>query len=38
MWTCGVTYGFAPHTLHDPPPDAVVDTPKELAELLELVL
>jgi phosphoglycolate phosphatase len=34
MWTCGVTYGFAPHTLHDPPPDVVVDRPRELAELL----
>jgi phosphoglycolate phosphatase len=32
-WTCGVTYGFAPHTLHDPPPDVVVDKPSELAEL-----
>jgi phosphoglycolate phosphatase len=34
MWTCGVTYGFAPHTLHNPPPDVVVDKPRELAELL----
>ena len=34
MWTCGVTYGFAPHTLHDPPPDVVLDKPAELAELL----
>jgi phosphoglycolate phosphatase len=33
-WTCGVTYGFAPHTLHDPPPDVVLDKPVELAELL----
>ena len=32
-WTCGVTYGFAPHTLHDPPPDVVLDKPEELAEL-----
>ncbi len=32
-WTCGVTYGFAPHTLHDPPPDLLVDRPGELAEL-----
>jgi phosphoglycolate phosphatase len=32
-WTCGVTYGFAPHTLHDSPPDVLVDQPKELAEL-----
>ena len=32
-WTCGVTYGFAPHTLHDPPPDVVLDRPSELVEL-----
>jgi phosphoglycolate phosphatase len=35
MWTCGVTYGFAPHTLEDSPPDVLVDTPLELAELLQ---
>jgi len=34
LWTCGVTYGFAPHTLHDPPPDVVLDQPLELAQLL----
>lgn len=33
MWTCGVTYGFAPHTLHDPAPDVLADKPYELAEL-----
>jgi len=33
LWTCGVTYGFAPHTLCEAPPDVVVDSPKELAEL-----
>ena len=33
LWTCGVTYGFAPHTLCEAPPDVVVDTPGELAEL-----
>ena len=33
MWTCGVTYGFAPHTLCEAPPDVVIDQPKELAEL-----
>ncbi len=32
-WTCGVTYGFAPHTLRDEPPDVTVDTPQELAQL-----
>ena len=33
LWTCGVTYGFAPHTLPDAKPDVVVDTPRELAKL-----
>jgi phosphoglycolate phosphatase len=32
--TCGVTYGFAPHTLCEAPPDVVVESPLELAELL----
>lgn len=32
-WTCGVTYGFAPHTLCEAPPDVVIDAPGELAEL-----
>jgi len=36
MWTCGVTYGFAPHTLSKTPPDVVVDTPQELAELFQV--
>jgi phosphoglycolate phosphatase len=31
MHTIGVTYGFAPHTLADEPPDVLVDTPAELA-------
>lgn len=31
--TCGVTYGFAPHTLCEAPPDVVVESPLELAEL-----
>jgi phosphoglycolate phosphatase len=35
IWTCGVTYGFAPHTLCEAPPDVVVDTPKELAQIFE---
>jgi phosphoglycolate phosphatase len=34
LWTCGVTYGFAPHTLCEAPPDVVLDAPEELAELL----
>src|SRR5207248_225881 len=33
LWTCGVTYGFAPHTLCEAPPDVVVDQPQELAQL-----
>ena len=33
VWTCGVTYGFAPHTLCEAPPDVVVDLPRELAVL-----
>jgi phosphoglycolate phosphatase len=35
IWTCGVTYGFAPHTLCEAPPDVVVDNPHELAELFD---
>ena len=34
LWTCGVTYGFAPHTLREAPADVVVDSPQEIAELL----
>jgi phosphoglycolate phosphatase len=33
LWTVGVTYGFAPHTLKSSPPDVVVDRPEELADL-----
>lgn len=33
-WTCGVNYGFAPHTLRDAAPDVLVDRPGELAQLL----
>jgi phosphoglycolate phosphatase-like HAD superfamily hydrolase len=33
MWTVGVTYGFAPHTLDHPAPDVLVDSAQELAEL-----
>src|SRR5207302_7655196 len=29
LWTCGVTYGFAPHTLEAAPPDALVTKPSE---------
>ncbi len=33
LTTCGVTYGFAPHTLAEVQPDVVVDSPQELREL-----
>jgi phosphoglycolate phosphatase len=33
LWTVGVSYGFAPHTLRENPPDVVVDAPRELAEV-----
>ena len=33
MWTCGVTYGFAPHSLEQVPPDVLVERPAELGEL-----
>jgi phosphoglycolate phosphatase len=36
-WTCGVTYGFAPHTLRETPPDVLLDKPAELAELFRLL-
>lgn len=31
--TCGVTYGFAPHTLCEAPPDVIIDNPQELGDL-----
>jgi phosphoglycolate phosphatase len=34
VWTCGVTYGFAPHTLEEVTPDVLVEKPRELGELL----
>ena len=34
LWTCGVTYGFAPQSLEEVPPDVVLERPAELAELL----
>jgi phosphoglycolate phosphatase len=33
-WTCGVTYGFAPQTLQELPPDLLVDSPRELVQAL----
>jgi len=35
LWTCGVTYGFAPHTLCEAPPDVIVDSPRELEEMFK---
>jgi phosphoglycolate phosphatase len=35
LWSCGVTYGFAPHTLEAAPPDVLVDSPAELRHLFE---
>jgi phosphoglycolate phosphatase len=34
LWTCGVTYGFAPHSLEEVSPDVLIETPRELEELL----
>jgi phosphoglycolate phosphatase len=34
LWSIGVTYGFAPHTLERTHPDILVDTPEELAQAL----
>ncbi len=33
LWTCGVTYGFAPHTLEQAAPDVLIDDPLELRKL-----
>ncbi|HEY1657631.1 MAG TPA: HAD-IA family hydrolase [Candidatus Sulfotelmatobacter sp.] len=32
LWTVGVSYGFAPHTLQAASPDVIVETPEELAQ------
>jgi len=34
LWTCGVTYGFAPRSLEEVPPDVMIEKPAELAQLL----
>ena len=34
IYSVGVTYGLAPHTLDDAPPDVLVDHPRELGDLL----
>jgi len=33
LWTVGVNYGFAPHSLQEASPDVLVDAPHELAEV-----
>jgi phosphoglycolate phosphatase len=35
VWTCGVTYGFAPHTLEETPPDFVLGDLRDLPLLLD---
>ncbi len=35
VWTCGVTYGFAPHTLENAPPDVLVEKPDELVKVFQ---
>jgi phosphoglycolate phosphatase len=34
IWSCGVSYGFAPHTLAGAAPDVLVDSPAELPLIL----
>lgn len=34
MWSIGVNYGFAPHSLERVHPDVLVDTPAELGRAL----
>ena len=34
MYSVGLSYGFAPHTLETVPPDVLVDTPQEMAQVL----
>jgi phosphoglycolate phosphatase len=34
LWTCGATYGFAPQSLEEVPPDVLIESPRELVELL----
>ena len=33
LWSVGVSYGFAPHTLQSTSPDILVDAPRELAQV-----
>lgn len=36
MWSCGVSYGFAPHSLQAAEPDVIIDHPRELAEIFQV--
>ena len=36
MFSIGVNYGFSPESLQIHPPDALIDHPEELLELLEI--
>ena len=36
LWSVGVNYGFAPHSLERVHPDVLVDSPSELARALTL--
>src|SRR5580765_8092631 len=36
LWTVGVTYGFATHTLDDEPPDVLVEQPSEVGDVFAL--
>jgi phosphoglycolate phosphatase len=33
IWSCGVTYGFAPHTLETVPPDVLAESPAEWPQI-----
>ena len=33
IWSCGVNYGFAPHTLEAAPPDVLVESPNEWVKI-----
>jgi phosphoglycolate phosphatase len=35
LWTCGVSYGFAPHTLEEVPPDVLIESPRDLGLLFQ---
>lgn len=37
LWTCGVSYGFAPQTLTEIPPDVLIEHPRELGEIFEQI-